>query len=290
MCRLPLLVALLSLVLAAGPAAAQDCNGLRPEAKQIADAQLAGDPLVGLALPADLDYAACVRDEVVRRLWKEGGWGKPVGYKVGLTSQAMQERLGIDRPIWGILLAQMLLPDGAEVPAAYGARPIAETDLLVVVGDAAINEATTIEEAAAHVSAIKPFIELADLVVAEGEPLTAETVVAINVGARLGIVGPAIEMTPELLAALPQMSVTFDDGSQIFSEAPGSALMGHPLEPLLFLIGELKAVGYGLKEGDVVSLGSFGPPQPPRPGATYTARYLGLPGGAVSIRVTFADE
>lgn len=290
MTRFPLLAASLAALLLATPAAAQDCNGLRPEAETIAAAQLAGEALVGLELPADMDYAACVRNEVVRRLWKDGGWGGPVGYKVGLTSQAMQERLGIDRPLWGILLSEMLLPDGAEVAADYGARPIAETDLLVVVGDRAINEATTIEEAAAHVTAVKPFIELADLVVAEGEPLTAATVVAINVGARLGIVGPEIPMTPELLAALPGMTVSFGDGSQVFGEAPGSALMGHPLQPLLFLIGELKAAGGELKAGDLVSLGSFGAPQPPRAGATYTARYLGLPGGEVAIRVTFADE
>lgn len=275
------------IVAPAAPAASADCDAYQGLAGTIAEAQIAGRPLADLEPLPDLAAAACVRNEVARRLWKDGGWGKPVGYKVGLTSQAMQERLGIDRPLWGILLSGMLLPDGASVPADYGARPIAETDLLVVVGDPAINEATSIEEAAEHIQSVKPFIELADLVMADGEPLTAETVVAINVGARLGIVGPALPMTPELLAALPGMTVTFGDGYETFGEASGSALMGHPLEPLLFLIAELRAAGWHLKTGDIVSLGSFGAPRPPSAGATYTARYLGLPGGEVAIRVTF---
>ncbi len=287
-----LLSALLAASLAAPAARAEesDCSSYDDLAARIAEAQHGLQPVRDLPALPDLATAACLRNAVVTKLWKEAGWGKPVGYKVALTSKAIQERLGLDQPLWGVLLAGMLLPDGSSVPAAYGARPIVEADLLVTIADDAINEATTLEEAAEHLADIKPFIELADLMLAEGEPFTATAAVAINAGARLGVVGPSLPMTPELFAALPAMRVSLGDGQTLFSEAEGTALMGHPLEPLLFLIGELRAAGWRLQAGDIVSLGSFGPPQAPRAGATFTARYEGLPDGPVAIRVHFLDE
>jgi 2-keto-4-pentenoate hydratase len=59
-----------------------------------------------------------------------------VGYKAALTNPAVQKRFGYDQPLRGTLYAKMILPAGAKVPAAYGARPVYEADLVAVVGDA----------------------------------------------------------------------------------------------------------------------------------------------------------
>lgn len=73
-----------------------------------------------------------------------------MGYKAGLTSLAAQEKFGVDRPLLGVLLQQMLLPNGAVLPANFGARPMTEGDLMVRVGsdkiNQAINQAKTIAE------------------------------------------------------------------------------------------------------------------------------------------------
>src|SRR5262245_42708310 len=52
--------------------------------------------------------------------------GKPAGYKVGLVTKEAQERFGTDQPVRGRLLSGMLLPNGSEVPADYGVRPVCE--------------------------------------------------------------------------------------------------------------------------------------------------------------------
>ena len=90
--------------------------------------------------------------------------------------------------------------------------------------------------------------------------MTAEEVVAINVGATLGIVGKSQPMTPALVAALPEMYVVFSVDGYTWWRKPASALMGHPLQPLVWLVAALQAEGRRLEAGDVVSLGSFGPP------------------------------
>jgi 2-keto-4-pentenoate hydratase len=65
----------------------------------------------------------------------------------------------------------MILKDGAKVPVAWGARPVFEADMLLVVKDEGINGARTPEAALAHLSAMRPFIELPDLALAPGEKL-----------------------------------------------------------------------------------------------------------------------
>lgn len=80
----------------------------------------------------------------------------------------MQQRFGFPRPVYGTLFETMLLQDRAVVPAKFGSRPVFEADLVVAGKDDGINRATTPLEALKHIAKIYPFIELPDLVVAEG--------------------------------------------------------------------------------------------------------------------------
>jgi 2-keto-4-pentenoate hydratase len=137
-------------------------------------------------------------------------------------------------------------------------------------------------------SLVVPFIELPDLVVAEGEKLSASLIVSLNVGARLGVVGKGIpaQATPEFAAALAAMRVVMTDqkGKELAS-AKGAAILDHPLNAVLWLVQDLERSGIRLKPGDRLSLGSFAPPMRPVPGMNVTVRYEGLPGNpAVSVR------
>lgn len=221
-----------------------------------------------------LEEAYRIQDAFVERL--SVPLGPVVGYKVGLTSKPVQQKFGVDHPLRGQLLQRMLLKNGAEVPAHFGARPIAEADLLVRVKDAGINEAKTIAEVWDHLEAVIPFIELPDLLVRKGDPLNAPVITAINVGARLGVMGA--EIPTERLAAgdLAAMQVhVFMDGKEVLN-APGKAILGHPLNAVLWLVEDLKAHGKALKAGDLVSLGSFGKPLLPKPGSEMRVVYEGL--------------
>ena len=244
------------------------------------------EPIRGLPGDLAMAEAVCIRDGVVERL--QPGLGHIVGYKAGLTNKAIQQRFGVSSPVRGVLLEKMLLRDGAEVPAQFGARPVFEADLLVEVKDAAIHEAITHLEVLRSLSRVIPFIELPDLMLAEGEKLTAPLIVLTNVGARLGVVGQGIpvEATEEFAASLAAMRVvvTDRDGKEIAS-GTGTAILGHPLNAVLWLTQDLERSGIRLKPGDVLSLGSFTPLLPPRAGTTIKVRYLGLPGDpAVSVR------
>lgn len=112
------------------------------------------------------------------------GMGTPVGYKGRLTSEPAQKAFGASAPVRGVLYADMMLEDGASVPANWRALPRFEADMIVVVADDGVNAATSPQEALAHISAVHPFIELPDLVVDTPRALHADIITAINVGAR----------------------------------------------------------------------------------------------------------
>ena len=122
----------------------------------------------GLSGYPDKD-ATCARDKLVEALRLK--LGKVIGYKAGLTAKPTQERFNASAPVAGVLLEAMILKDGTSVPADYGARPVWEGDMLLVVKDEGINQAKTPEEALRHLSAMRPFIELPDLALAPGEKL-----------------------------------------------------------------------------------------------------------------------
>ena len=146
------------------------------------------EPIRGLPAGLNMDEAVCMRNELVKALQRR--LGRVIGYKAGLTSKAVQQRFGYDQPVRGVLLAGMLWPETRDpLPASFGARPVVEADLLVEVRDESINEARTHLDVLKALARVIPFIELPDLTIAEGEPVTGPIITAINVGARQGVFG-----------------------------------------------------------------------------------------------------
>ncbi|MCK6416344.1 MAG: fumarylacetoacetate hydrolase [Giesbergeria sp.] len=219
--------------------------------------------------------------------------GKVVGYKAGLTNPAVQKRFNTDKPVWGKLYEGMVLESGATVEAAFGARPLYEADMLVRVKSAAINQARTPMEVLEAIDQVIPFIELPDLVVQAPPKLNGAAISAINVGARLGVAGAPLAVPMlraeryALLDALRDMQVRLQDGSgTVLGGGKGSDILEHPLNAVVWLAGALAQEGLAMQPGDLISLGSFSPLLPPKPGLAVTATYHGLP-GAAPVRVQF---
>lgn len=238
--------------------------------------------------PSDMTMAdaVCGRDKFTNLLSQN--YGKVVGYKAGLTNPVVQRRFNYSNPVRGTLFEKMLLQDGAEVPARFGAQPVFEADIVMEVKDAGINKAKTPLEALQHISRIFPFLELPDLVVDDPAKITGPGLVYVNVAARLGVLGKPIvvEPTPDLVDALANMTVkVVDQDGKELDTGKGTALLGQPLNAVLWLVEDLNGSGIALKEGDLLSLGSFSRLLPPKPGTGAKVIYEGLSGNpTVSVR------
>lgn len=246
---------------------------------------VAFEPLPLPATPLSMEAAACAQRKFVAALAPTHG--RVVGYKAGLTNPAIQQRFGLSAPLRGTLLEKMMLSAGAELPARFGTRPFAEPDLVVEVGSSAIHDAKTPLEVLAALRAVRPFIELADTLVEDPSKITAPVLLGNNVGARAGVLGAPlpVQATPEFAAALKGMRVRSSDASgKELGNAPGAAILGDPLNAVIWLAAELKKDGITLKPGDLLSLGAFGG-LPVQSGTGITVTYEGLPGNpAVSVR------
>jgi 2-keto-4-pentenoate hydratase len=220
-----------------------------------------------------------------------------VGYKAGLTNPAVQKRFNATEPVWGKLYENMLLKDGAQVDAAFGARPLFEADMLVRVKSSDINSAKTPADVLAAIDQIIPFIELPDLVVQAPPRLNGAAVSAINVGARLGVLGQPISVPTtraerfQMLDALRDMQVMMTDTSSgavgaNLGGGKGSDILEHPLNAVVWLAQALAREGLAMQPGQLISLGSFSPLVATKPGLAVTVTYTGLP-GAKPVTVSF---
>lgn len=279
------LAAALALLLA-GPVSAA-C----PVAAPIADLAKDWMAKVPATPPAVDDLAAgyCGQALLTQRLAAE--LGPVIGYKAALTTKLAQERFGLNQPVRGVLMKNMLLPDGAAVGLDFAARPLWEADLLVQVKGDGLNGAATQEQALAGLSALIPFIELPDFVVRPEVKVNGPTLALINAGARAGVRGTPFPLSADAatLQALGTLQITATDQTgAVMARGSGAMALGHPLNAVLWLVNDLNAAGIRLKAGDLLSLGSFSPLTAPKAGQTVVVRYEGLPGGGVpTVSVSF---
>ena len=229
----------------------------------------------------------CSRAKVNKFLAQQIG-ATQVGYKAGLTNPAVQKRFNASAPVWGTLYAPMLLKDGATVEAKFGARPLFEADMLVRISSANVNQAKTPEQVLQNIDQVIPFIELPDLVVAAPPKLNGAAIAAINVGARLGVMGApmAAQPTAAFSDALRDMVVVVKGDGAELDKGKGSDVLEHPLNAVVWLVEDLAKQGVKLKKGDLISLGSFSKLMPPKPGLKVEVEYQGLPGNPV-VKVNF---
>ncbi len=217
-------------------------------------------------------------------------WGEIAGYKAALTSPPAQARFGVSEPVSGVLLDNMFTSTGAIIDRARAVKPVIEADLLVRVADERINDATTGAGILAFLSEAIPFLELPDLMYADMQGLTGADISAINAGARLGATGEPVDLTvlEDAAERLGAFTVKLVDGDgNVLGRGIGEALLGHPLEAALWLKNDLARRGYRLEAGDLLSLGSLGPPLAIDGLTRITATYEGLAESPVTIHLGF---
>jgi len=259
------------------------------EGAKLADYYLKKQPAPALEPAPTLDRAMKIQAEYVAAIMPS--FGRVVGYKAGLTNPSVQKVFGVSAPVRGTLLEKMILRSGSSIEANFGARPLYEGDLILRVGSEAVNAAKTPMEALAGIDAAIPFIELPARRIRSDVKINGTLLAAVNVAARYGIVGEPIpvQATPEWMERLKTFKCQIYDGTgAMLIEAPGSSLLDHPINVVLWIRDSLRADGIALKKGDLLSLGTITKLTPTAPNTVVKARYVGLdPKGPVEISVIF---
>ena len=259
-------------------------NGLIEQAARILrDAMTSSTPcspirdIVGTATDLDTAYAI---QQINTDLAIVAG-RRVSGRKIGVTSKAVQQQIGVDQPDYGTLFADMELGDGVELPVNRLIQPRAEAEVaLVLEHDLDKGEHSFADIIRATAFAL-PAIEVVDSRIAGWDIRIVDTV-ADNASCGLYVLGgrPVPLRDVDLRTISMSMSI---DGNEV-STGVGAACLGHPLHAARWLADTMCARNTPLRAGDVVMTGALGPMQPIGPGQTITATFVGL--GTVTTYVS----
>lgn len=181
---------------------------------------------------------------------RERAGARRVGRKVGLTSAAMQEMLGVDEPDFGVLLDEMVVT--GEVDATRLIAPRIEPEIAFTLG-ARLEGDVTVDEVLAATRTVRGALEIIDSRV-EGWRITIVDTVADNASSALVVLGD-VELAPKEVDFLAERA-TMRVGDEEVS-GTGDAVLGHPAAAVAWLARALAEHGERLEAGDVVLPGSM---------------------------------
>lgn len=193
--------------------------------------------------------------EINTRRWLDAG-RRLVGRKIGLTSAAVQQQMGVAQPDYGMLFVDMAVDEGAEVDTSRLLQPKAEAEIAFVVGRDLPYPDTTVAEMISAIEFALPAIEIVDSRIADWKIAITDTV-ADNASSGLYVLGSR----PVALGAFDPMEcqmVMTRDGVEV-SRGVGRACLGSPVSSAAWLARTMAAAGRPLQAGDTVLTGALGP-------------------------------
>lgn len=195
------------------------------------------------------------------------------GRKIGLTSKAVQQQMGVDQPDFGVLFADMEIGDGEEMAFARLQQPRAEAEIAFVLErDLDMPEPTRADLARAIAYAV-PSIEIVGSRIKNWDIAISDTI-ADNASSGLYVLGG----TPRKLETLDLVGcgMTMRRNGRPASFGAGAACLGNPLNAAVWLARQVAARGAPLREGEVILTGALGPMVPAAPGDAFDAIIAGL--------------
>jgi len=229
------------------------------------------EPVADLLDGGDVADAYAVQNLNADRWVDEGR--RIVGHKIGLTSKSVQNQLGVDRPDYGILFADMSVDEGSEVDAGRLIQPRAEAEIAFVLGRDLPHPDTTVGEVLRAIDFAVAAIEIVDSRVADWRIGILDTV-ADNASSGLYVLGSS----PVSLDAFDPINcgMVMESAGEPVSTGVGRACLGSPISATAWLARTMAAAGRPLSAGDTVLSGALGPMVSAAPGDVFEARISGL--------------
>lgn len=237
------------------------------------------DPLV--ARHADIDVVDAYEIQLINIRQRLAGGARVVGHKVGLSSKAMQQMMGVDEPDYGHLLGEMQVFEDVSVDTSQYLYPRVEVEVGFVLGKdlpgAECTEADVLDATVAYA----PAIELIDTRIKEWKIALCDTI-ADNASSAGWVLGPE-RVDPKLLD-IQKIDATLTRNGAVVAEGRSDAVLGDPTIAVAWLARKVASFGVRLKAGDIVLPGSCTRAIDARPGDAFHAEFAGLG----SVRLNFS--
>ncbi|GIV87378.1 MAG: 2-hydroxypenta-2,4-dienoate hydratase [Chloroflexus sp.] len=207
-----------------------------------------------------------------------------IGRKIGLTSKAVQEQMGVNEPDYGTLWASRYFPavnGRAEAPAAIFLQPRVEGELAFLIGETLDWPEITPQQVMAATAALAAAIEIVDSRIDRWRIKLADTIAdnASYGGITLGPWSKALRGSD-----LRTIGMVMSHNGKPAVFGAGAAALGHPAVAVAWLANKLRSFGIPLQAGDIVISGALAATIPAQQGDIFVLEMHGQP--PLSLRFT----
>ena len=238
------------------------------------------EPLTNRHPDITIEDAYAIQQKMLARRLAAGE--KVVGKKIGVTSQAVMNMLGVFQPDFGFLTDAMQYADGATVSLSQSGliQPRAEGEIAFMLKTDLQGPGVTRDDVLAATAWVAPCFEIVDSRIDDWKIKIQDTV-ADNASCGVFVVGTqhTDPRTLDLAAASMQM---WKNGAPAGSGV-GAAVQGHPAEAVAWLANTLGAFGIPFKAGELILSGSLAPLVPAVAGDRFTMQIEGLGGCSIAF-------
>ena len=207
-----------------------------------------------------------------------------VGRKIGLTSTAIQQQLGVSEPDYGALWkADFYETQGGrvEIAASNFLQPRIEAEVAFLIRDELTGGNVTAEDVLAATEACATGVEIVDSRIADWKIKLVDTI-ADNASFGAFTVGPWDRaMVKQDLA---ELAMQVRHNGELAAEGMGKAALGHPAKSTAWLVNKLYQFGVTLKPGDVIISGGITKMLPVKAGDEFVFSLTGQPDLTVAFR------
>lgn len=257
-------------------------------AEALFQAELSGRQtgLLSLAYPGmTMDDAYAVQKALIARRAETGR--QVIGWKIGLTSKAMQAALQIDIPDSGVLTDDMLFADGAQIPKGRFIQPRVEAEIAFVMKAPLAGASVTRADVVAATDFVAPALEILDTRVMRVDPATgkARGIVdtisdnAANAGIVLGAQRHAMDAFD-----LRWVGAILTRNDEVEETGLGAGVLNDPVQAVVWLARRMALYDQRIEAGQVILSGSFIRPVECPSGSEITADF----GTFGNVSVSFA--
>jgi 2-keto-4-pentenoate hydratase len=218
------------------------------------------------------DLAAGYRVQAlnVSRFVAEGQ--QKAGYKLALTSPAIQKQFGLNEPTSGVLFRSMVKGDNSTIEFSGLHQSRAEGEVAFEMAKGILDRSASVEDVLSAIGRARPAIEIVNCRIADWA-VTSFDFVADNSAAEFVVLGESeLEFRSRDLA---RVEMQLFEGGTVQARGRGDACMGNPITALHWLAMHLLQQGTPLEPGDIVMTGSLGPAVPLKSGDRIEMRLQG---------------
>jgi 2-keto-4-pentenoate hydratase len=259
-----------------------DEDRVRSIADRLFDATTSGTPIepVGDTLRSGgVALAYRVQKRNIERQMAAGR--RIVGRKIGLTSKAVQEQLGVGEPDYGTLLDVMDVSAFEIAPFGAMIQPRIEAEIAIILGRDLESPTISLAEVTQAVACLLPALEIVDSRIKNWQISIFDTI-ADNASSAFFVTGTT-PIDPKRID-LRLAGMALEKNGAIASLGVGAACLGHPYRALTWLARRMAEAGEPLRAGALVLTGALGPMTKLAPGDAVSAEIQGL--GRVSVQMS----